>query len=281
MKKPNEVKPSPWDLDEAAQAIESKAQEQQAIHAPKTPTPIKETKAVQPKAPTVVAKLAPVTPGLEFDIEGLMTDFPTATELQKFVYDQTGIVLNLKGRANKIKYQIAMDCLNGIIPPTEVLGSENPYVDKNELVPTDPLKDNFPRDPSINLAGPEVTRFSTNAFPHPDPEWKAQDQKCQVVFRKYANNMITYEILGPIAQRAIGQKINKYGNKQPERITWIDPRTGEQVVRRGDGSLTPLGTRLQAFMKRQRVNKSNQWDTWIDREFVVADNLISDNPWNV
>ena len=40
-----------------------------------------------------------------FDMEGLMTDFPNATELQKFVYDQTGIVLNLKGRANRIKYQ--------------------------------------------------------------------------------------------------------------------------------------------------------------------------------
>jgi hypothetical protein len=32
-------------------------------------------------------------------------------------------------------------------------------------------------------------------------------------------------------------------------------------------------------MKRQRVNKSNQWDIWIDREFVVAGELGLDNPW--
>ena len=35
-----------------------------------------------------------------YDLEGLMTDFPTAKELEKFVFDQTGIVLNIKGRSN-------------------------------------------------------------------------------------------------------------------------------------------------------------------------------------
>ena len=55
----------------------------------------------------------PQAPDRDFDIEGLMTDFPTAKDLERFVFDETGIVLNLKGRANKMKYQVAMDVLNG------------------------------------------------------------------------------------------------------------------------------------------------------------------------
>jgi hypothetical protein len=56
-------------------------------------------------------------------MEGLMTDFPTAKELERFVYDQTGRVLNLKGRANKLKYQVAMDVLNGLpVDPAFVVG---------------------------------------------------------------------------------------------------------------------------------------------------------------
>lgn len=216
-----------------------------------------------------------------FDMEGLMTDFPTAKELEKFVFDQTGVVLNLKGRANKLKYQVALDVLNGNIPDTAYLGSENPYLDKNELIPTEELRVLPPRSKEIDNAGPEVTRFVSNLFPHPDPEWQAQDQKCQVIFRKYTNDIITYEIIGPVAQRAVGTRINKYGQNVPERYVWVDPRTGEQIIRNSNGSLTPIGTRLRGFMKRQRVNNSNQWDTWIDREFVVLDSAISDNPWAV
>jgi hypothetical protein len=236
--------------------------------------------ASESREETMVEKVKAKTGiNLGFDMEGLMTDFPTATELQKFVYDQTGIVLNLKGRANKVKYQVALDTLNGITPSQEFIGDENPYVDRNEVIPEDPLKELPPRDPEILAAGPEVTRFGTSVFPHPDPEWRASDQKAQVVFRKYANGIITYEVLGPVAKRAVGTKINKFGNKQPEKITWIDPRTGEQIIRNANGQLTPLGTRLKGFMTRQKVNKSNQWDTWIDRDFVAADNMIIDNPW--
>jgi hypothetical protein len=218
---------------------------------------------------------------VEYDLDGLMTDFPTARDLERFVFDETGIVLNLKGRSNKLKYQVAMDVLNGGKPPAEVIGTENPYLDKVELIPEEPFKTDFARDPEIDLAGPEVTRFGTSVFPHPDPEWRARDQKCQVVFRKYMNGTITYEVLGPVAKRAVGTKINKFGQKQPEKYVWIDPRTGEQIIRNAAGKLTPLGTRLQAFMKKQRVNKSNHWDTWIDRDFVASDNAIVDNPWAV
>ena len=51
-----------------------------------------------------------------------MTDFPTAKELERFVYDETGIVLNLKGRANKLKYQVAMDVLNGVEVDQKFIG---------------------------------------------------------------------------------------------------------------------------------------------------------------
>ena len=49
----------------------------------------------------------------------------------------------------------------------------------------------------------------------------------------------------------------------------------------GDGSLTPLGTKIRAFMRRQRMNNSNMWDVWIDRDFIVRDEFVTDNPWSV
>lgn len=237
---------------------------------------------VEPEVANKVAKkVAKVEePSIEFDIEGLMTDFPTAKELERFVYDQTGYILNLKGRANQLKYKIAMDTLNGVTPDPKYLTQENPYLEKTEIVPADPFKAVPPRDPRIASFGPEVSIFDTNVFPHPDPEWRAQDKKASVTFRKYSNGAITYEIIGPVAQRAVGMKINKFGAKVPEKYTWVDPRTGEQVIKNPDGSLTPLGTRLRAFMRRQKFNKTNQWDVWIDRDFVAAESIINDNPWS-
>jgi hypothetical protein len=82
----------------------------------------------------------------QYDLEGLMTDFPTAKELERFVFDETGMVLNLKGRANKLKYQVAMDVLNGVEVDPIFIGNENPYIEKSEMVPVDPIKDPPPRD---------------------------------------------------------------------------------------------------------------------------------------
>lgn len=214
-----------------------------------------------------------------YDLEGLMTDFPTARELEQFVFDQTGYVLNLKGRSNKFKYQTAMDVLNGAEPDAALIGRENPYLDKNDLIPVDAMKELPP--PPAEIAGEAVvTRFDSRSFPHPDPDWKAAGQKCDVVFKKYTNNVITYEVLGPISTRPVGTRVNKFGKEVPERYEWVDPRTGEQVIRNSQGMLTPLGTRLRSFMQRMRVNKSNQWDVWIDRDFVIGDqNAVSDNPW--
>jgi len=216
---------------------------------------------------------------MAFDLEGLMTDFPTAKELEKFVFDQTGHVLNVKGRSNKMKYQLALDVLNGAEPPAELLGAENPYLDKNDLIPVDELK-KLPARPADVIDQQCVSSFISKTFPHPDSEWASQGQKCEVVFRKYINNAITYEIIGPISTRAVGTRVNKFGREVPEKYTWVDPRTGEQLIRTSSGTYTPVGTRLRASMQKQKINKSDYWAIWIDREFIIgADSNAIDNPW--
>lgn len=217
-----------------------------------------------------------------YDLEGLMTDFPTARELEKFVFDQTGYVLQLKGRSNKFKYQTALDVLNGHEPDPGLLGTENPYLDKNDIVPVEPLRATPPQPVEIRGHRP-VTQFQCNTFPHPDPQWAATGQRCQVIFRKYIDNTITYEILGPIAQRAVGTRINKFGQNVPERYVWVDPRNGEQIIRYADGRVTAIGTRLKNYMTKLKVGNKTQWETWIDRDFVIGGNAAQalDNPWGL
>jgi hypothetical protein len=217
----------------------------------------------------------------EYDLEGLMTDFPTAKELERFVFDETGVVLNLKGRANKLKYQVAMDVLNGQDVDPQFIGQNNPYIDKAEMVPVEELKPVPARDKSLPPRSQQQNSFYSPFIPHPDDAMRAQDKKVHMIFRKYANGMISYEITGPLAQRPSGEKINKYGKVVPEIIKWIDPRTGEQVIMREDGTLTPQGKRLRALMQTKRVNKTNQWDVWIDREFVSVDNSVLNNVWDL
>ena len=225
-----------------------------------------------------VAGIAPKSiNSADFDLEGLMTDFPTAKDLERFVFDETGIVLNLKGRANKLKYQVAMDVLNGIEVDAKFIGGDNPYIDKTELVPVEDLKEKPERDKNL----PELTQvqniFVSNQIPHTDFESRMQDKKVSVYFRKYKSGEISYEVVGPIDQRPFGVKLDKYGRERPEIIKWVDPRTGEQTIVRDDGTLTPQGRKLRALMQSFKVNNSNQWDTWIDREFVsLGGNNISD-----
>ena len=217
----------------------------------------------------------------EYDIEGLMTDFPTAKELERFVFDETGIILNLKGRANKLKYQIAMDVLNGQDVDIKFIGESNPYIDKTEMVPVEDLKPVPERSRELPPRETVQNSFFSPFIPHPDEIMRAQDKKVDMVFRKYNNGMISFEILGPLAQRPHGEKIDKYGRTRPEIIKWIDPRTGEQVVMREDGTLTPQGKRLRALMQTKRVNNSNQWDVWIDREFLSVDDSVLNNVWDL
>lgn len=239
-----------------------------------------DTQAVAPtevETPTTTPK-QPVSHG-EFDMEGLMTDFPTARELEKFVFDETGVVLNLKGRANRVKYQVALDVLNGAEVDPVFIGSENPYVDKNDMVPVEELREAPARDSRIPDRRELQNSFHSRQVPHPDPEFRAMGRKCDVTFRKYNNGMITYEVLGPIDQRAHGEKIDKFGRSRPEIIRWIDPRSGEQIVQFDNGTFTPMGKRLRALMQMKRVNASNFWDVWIDREFASMHNDVLNNPW--
>jgi hypothetical protein len=224
---------NPWD-DEATSSV-----------APTTPT----------KKKTITKTITVERQATEFDLEGLMTDFPTAKELERFVFDQTGIVLNLKGRANKLKYQVAMDTLNGIEVEPAYLGNDNPYVDKIDMVPVEDLKPVPKRDPS--LPDPEQLQnlFYSPLVPHPVEEYRARGKKCHCLFRKYKSGQISYEILGPLDQNPTGTKIDKYGRERPEIIKWIDPRTGEQMLMREDGTLTPIGRRLRSMMKSLKVNK--------------------------
>jgi hypothetical protein len=251
---------------------------------PQTLEPIENSKTVDEQFDEEYAKLKKTTKATinsSFDIDGLMTDFPTATDLERFVYDQTGIVLNLKGRANKLKYQVAMDALNGLAIDDVLIGSDNPYIDRTELVPIDPIKEPPARDKSLPERSETQNIFYSPVIPHPDADQRAQDKKVHMMFRKYKNGMISYEILGPLEQRPHGEKIDKFGRTRPEVIKWVDPRTGEQVIMRADGTLTPQGKRLRATMQTFRVNNTNQWEVWIDREFVSMNDSVAHNPWDL
>ena len=232
---------------------------------------------------TVVVKAAPpmATSNADFDIDGLMTDFPTAKELERFVFDETGIVLNLKGRANKLKYQVAMDVLNGEEIDPKFIGSDNPYIDRTELVPVEELKEVPKRDTHLPERTQVQNLFVSNIIPHTDFESRMQDKKVSVIFRKYKTGEISYEVIGPVDKRPFGMKLDKYGRERPEIIKWVDPRTGEQVVVRGDGSFTPQGRKLRALMQTFRVNTSNQWEVWVDREFISLGDNVLNNVWDL
>jgi len=227
----------------------------------------------------VAVEAEPVT--RDFDIDGLMTDFPTARDLERFVYDETGIVLNLKGRANKLKYQIAMDTLNGVVVEQKYIGQDNPYLEKTDMVPEDPMKTLPPRDPVLPDRSELQNEFFTAFVPHSDPEYHAQGRKMHCTFRKYRNGMITYEVIGPIEPRPQGEKIDKWGKVRPEIIRWVDPRTPEQIVQRADGSFTPIGRRLRAMLQTFKYNRTNQWVKYVDRDFISLDRKAAENPWDL
>ena len=220
-------------------------------------------------------------PQVEYDLEGLMTDFPTAKELERFVFDETGIVLSLKGRANKLKYQVAMDVPNGQDVDPAYIGRDNPYLEKADMVPEEPMKPTPEPDAGIPDRGHLQNEFFTAFVPHSDSDYRAQGRKMHCTFRKYKNGVITYEVLGPIEPRPEGLKIDKFGRERPEIIRWVDPRTGERIVQREDGTLTPIGRRLRAMMQTFRYNNSNQWVRYVDREFISLDRRSAENPWDL
>ena len=239
------------------------------------------TQAVEHLEKTGASQVEVVTVSPEYDIDGLQTDFPTATDLERFVFDQTGVVLSLKGRANKLKYQVAMDVLNGTPVEPKYIGEGNPYLDKADMVPEEPMKTLPPRDPAIPAREDIQNEFFSAFVPHSDAEYHARGVKMHVTFRKYKNGMITYEVLGPIEPRPTGEKIDKFGRIRPEIIKWVDPRTGEQIVQREDGTVTPIGRRLKGMMQTFKYNDSNQWLKYVDRDFISLDQRAAANPWDL
>jgi hypothetical protein len=149
------------------------------------------------------------------------------------------------------------------------------------MVPEEPLKTLPPRDPAIPDRHDLQNEFFTAFVPHSDAEYHAQGRKMHCTFKKYKNGMITYEVIGPIEPRPYGEKIDKWGKVRPEIIKWVDPRTGEQIVQRPDGSFTPIGRRLKAMMQTMRYNDSNQWVRYIDRDFISLDHKAAINPWDL
>jgi hypothetical protein len=143
------------------------------------------------------------------------------------------------------------------------------------------MKELPPRDPEIPDREQIQNEFFTAFVPHSDPDYHARGVKMHCTFRKYKNGCITYEVLGPIEPKPYGEKIDKFGRLRPEIIRWVDPRTGEQIVQREDGTMTPIGRRLKAMMQTLKYNDSNQWLKYIDRDFVSLDQRAAQNPWDL
>ena len=209
-----------------------------------------------------------------YDIESLKADLPTAKELAQFVYDKTGVSLDLIGKPKEEQYVVAKNVLEGRKVPSEFLTNDNPWVDKKDIIPEDPL----PKLPkrNIDLPDPEaqVHYFGATNMPHPlDPQ---SDKKVYIDFRKYENGLITYQITGPVEKIAVGEKLNKYGQTVPEKYTWIDPRTEEKVLRNPDGTFTKEGRGIHTFLIGEKGG--GVWNL-IDRDIVSISQKNIADPW--
>ena len=209
-----------------------------------------------------------------YDIEALKADLPTAKDLAQFVYDKTGISLDLVGKPKEDQYMVARNALEGKKIPADFATDLNPYIDRKELIPVDEKKKLPPRSSDLPDESSQVHFFGATNMPHPtDPQ---SDRKVQINFRKYDNGVITYQIMGPIEQVAVGERINKFGQKQPEKYSWIDPRTEEIVLRRTDGTFTDKGRGLYAYCIGEKGG--GIWSL-IDRNLLnIAEKNVT-NPW--
>jgi len=211
-----------------------------------------------------------------YDIEALKADLPTAKELAQFVFDKTNgaISLDLIGKPKDDQYQVAKNALEGKKVPSEFLTGENPYMDKKDEIPEDPLRVMPPRDPNLPSEDAQVHFFGATNMPHPlDPQ---SDKKVYIEFRKYENGLITYTITGPVEQVPVGEKKNRYGQTVPEKYTWIDPRTPETVMRNADGTFTKEGRGLHTYCVGEKG--SGIW-SMIDRDMVTVTAKNIANPW--
>lgn len=209
-----------------------------------------------------------------YDIEALQADLPTAKDLAQFVYDKTGVALDLIGKKKEDQYLVAKNILEGKKVPPEFITDENPYVDKKELIPEDELKDLPPRSKDLPPEEQRVHFFGATNMPHPlDPQ---SDRKVAIDFWKYDDGTITYQIVAPVEKVAVGSRINKYGQTVPEKYTWLDPRTEEIVLRTPNGTLTEKGRGLYTYCVGEKGG--GIWPL-IDKELVsIAQKNIA-NPW--
>lgn len=209
-----------------------------------------------------------------YDIEALKADLPTAKDLAQFVYDKTGISLDLVGKPKEDQYMVARNALEGKKVPADFLTDINPYIDRKELIPVDEMKKIPPRPADLPDEGSRVHFFGATNMPHPtDPQ---SDRKVHISFRKYDNGVVTYQVTGPVEQIAVGERINKFGQKQPEKFSWLDPRTEEIMLRRADGTFTEKGRGLYAFCVGEKGG--GIW-TLIDRNVMnIAEKNVT-NPW--
>jgi hypothetical protein len=209
-----------------------------------------------------------------YDIEALKADLPTAKELAQFVYDKTQIALDLIGKSKEDQYQVAKNALEGKKIPSEFLTDENPYVEKKDLIPVDEIRKLPARNADLPDESSMVHQFGATNMPHPlDPQ---SDRKVHITFRKYENGLLTYQVMGPLEQQAIGSRINKYGQNVPEKYTWMDPRTEERVMRRPDGTYTEVGRGLHTYCVGEKGG--GIWSL-IDRDMVTVTEKNIANPW--
>ena len=209
-----------------------------------------------------------------YDIEALKVDLPTAKELAQFVYDRTQIALDLVDKSKEDQYVVAKNALEGKKVPAEFITSDNPYVDKRELIPVDEIKKLPPRSEDLPPIDSRVNFFGATNMPHPfDPQ---SDKKVQINFWKYDNGLITFQIMGPLEQIAVGERINKFGQTVPEKYTYIDPRTEETVLRRPDGTFTEKGRGLYAYCSGEKG--AGIWSMIDKSTMAIAAKNIT-NPW--
>ena len=209
-----------------------------------------------------------------YDIDALKEDLPTAKDLAQFVYDKTQIALDLIGKPKEDQYQIAKNALEGKKIPSEYMTELNPYIDRKETIPMDELKPMPPRPTDLPDPTSQIHFFGATNMPHPsDPQ---SDRKVQINFRKYNNGLITYQIMGPLEQQAVGSRLNKFGQNVPEKYTWLDPRTEETVMKRPDGTFTEKGRGLYSYCSGEKGG--GIWNL-IDKEFnsLTQKNIV--DPW--
>jgi hypothetical protein len=209
-----------------------------------------------------------------YDIDSLKADLPTAKELAQFVYDKANVSLDLVGKNKEEQYTVAKNALEGKKIPSEYLTEENPYVDKKDQIPSDPVRKLPKRDVDLPDEDSLVHFFGATNMPHPlDPQ---SDKKVHINFKKYNNGVLTYQIMGPLEQIPVGTKVNKYGQTTPEKYTWLDPRTAELVMRRADGTLTEKGRGLYTFLVGEKGG--GVWSL-IDRDIVSISAKNIADPW--